>query len=186
MSHITNTAHTVNTEAQPFQPDEYIPGYASKLLRRSEYFFALGVLTTGSPSFFLGRAKMAKRLGCSERTVSREVTRLEAFGYYRRGGQDCPRFGQWGGMLILPGPKMWGLIRDKVAALLSRGGFRKSPKNRGSGRGTRKAHYPHLYTKVMKRIKENPPKMPPAERGKAPAGAFAKIYARIRAGPSKP
>ena len=28
MSHITNSAHTVNTDAQPFQPDEYIPGYA--------------------------------------------------------------------------------------------------------------------------------------------------------------
>ena len=121
MSLITNSAHTVNTDAQPFQPDEYIPGYASKLLRRSEYFFALGMLTTGSASFFPGRAKLAKGLGCSERTVSRDVTRLEALGYYRRGGQDCPRFGQWGGMLILPGPKMWGLIRDTVAALIDRG-----------------------------------------------------------------
>ncbi len=40
-------SHTVNTAAQPFQPDEYIPGYASKLLRRSEYFFALGVADNG-------------------------------------------------------------------------------------------------------------------------------------------
>ena len=118
MSLITNSAHTVNTDAQPFQPDEYIPGYASKLLRRSEYFFALGVLTTGSASFLLGRAKLAKRLGCCERTVSRDVTRLEALGYVQRRGQDCPRFGQWGGMLILPGPKMWGLIADKKATLL--------------------------------------------------------------------
>ena len=35
MSFITNSAHTVNTDAQPFQPDEYIPGYASKLSRRA-------------------------------------------------------------------------------------------------------------------------------------------------------
>ena len=152
MSLITNSAHTVNTDTQPFQPDEYIPGYASNLFRRSEYFFALGMLTTGSASFFPGRAKLAKGLGCCERTVSRDVTRLEALGYYRRGGQDCPRFGEFGGMRILPGPKMWGLIRDKVAAFIDRGGFRKSPKNSGSGRGTRKAHYPHRYTKMVRKI----------------------------------
>ena len=121
MSLITNSAHTVNTDAQPFQPDEYIPGYASKLLRRSEYFFALGVLTTGSASFLLGRAKLAKGLGCCERTVSRDVTRLEELGYIRPGGQDCPRWGEFGGLLIPPGSKMRGLIRDKVAALIDRG-----------------------------------------------------------------
>ena len=122
MTLVATTSHTVNTNAQPFQPDEYIPGYASSnLFRRSEYFFALGVLTTGSASFFPGRAKLAKRLGCCERTVSRDVTRPEELGYIRPGGQDCPRWGEFGGLLIPPGPKMRGLIRDTVAALIDRG-----------------------------------------------------------------
>ena len=100
---------------------------------------------------YLGRLKLAKRLGLTVRTVTRALNRLVTLGYLRRGVQQCVRWGQWGGMPILPGPMIWNRIRKEAWAIKQR---LKSERKARRDRGTFSSPFPTFTYKGVKKMKK--------------------------------
>ena len=176
MSHIPPTSPPVNT---PHTEKLTAAAWAVRdaLLQRFGRAVTGGSSASAAQAMtYLGRAKLAKTLNLSVRTISRAITQLCRTGHLRRGKQQYLGKGKWTGMPIYAagldtfqriGKEIAALNRAARARMTAKRSARAARKKRGDTDGAEVLKSP--YMKNFKILKEG---NRPDEDGK---------YAEIRA-----